>query len=500
MDFSEKLNNLMTLAGITNSKLAKGLKIDPSLVSRWRHGLRRPVSNSDMLVQVASQIAGSLSTSYHKVLLSKLIGDTSAIHMDTEALAETIFIWLSDNPSWAGSTYEEVPAAAPRRAVSLSEFAASNAFAGPEGRHLVLKQLFDHFDSSSQNETILFYSSDPVAWIREDIRFRNSIIEKKPDLFDSISHVKLILHNNASVDEIVYSLEYVIPFIRRGSIQIAQIPRYRKELFSNTILIAGKMAAASHGFAGSSNFMTNLYSDPTFVKELSDDFNRLFASCEPVHTTEHGITLLDAITEADQLSFLDRPIVFIGNMYPSITVPVDGLQNVLRMSGQRLADEPADKSMFREFIRHYEEFMQTQTCHLLLPLYMPEDVKNGAVTISCLPHFYRGRPLVDVHSYLAILRNILDLCEKHPRLILRTIRELSHEHAILLQKDTSVAVIQNNKPFTFYKSSLPGLTEAFLIYLENKYGSLEQQIRERATHIEKLKKHIALFESCLKQA
>ena len=62
MQFHEQLDYLMKLTDISNSELSKRANIDPSLVSRWRRGLKRPEVFSDIVSHIAEILAQRINS------------------------------------------------------------------------------------------------------------------------------------------------------------------------------------------------------------------------------------------------------------------------------------------------------------------------------------------------------------------------------------------------------------------------------------------------------
>ena len=54
MYFDQKLKGLMQLFKISNSKLARGINVDASLISRWKSGDRAMSANSPHVPAIAS--------------------------------------------------------------------------------------------------------------------------------------------------------------------------------------------------------------------------------------------------------------------------------------------------------------------------------------------------------------------------------------------------------------------------------------------------------------
>lgn len=75
--FGECLRLLLLALDISNNRLAKGINVDASLVSRWLHEQRIPSYNSDHLENIAvflsENILNSLQKNVYRKLLMKFI-------------------------------------------------------------------------------------------------------------------------------------------------------------------------------------------------------------------------------------------------------------------------------------------------------------------------------------------------------------------------------------------------------------------------------------------
>ncbi|MDL2220553.1 helix-turn-helix domain-containing protein [Eubacteriales bacterium OttesenSCG-928-N14] len=496
MDFAEKMSGLMVIAGLTNSKLARRLRVDPSLISRWRNGSRSPVSNSDTMVAISSSIAANITTGYHRSLLSGLMGNEAVEQMGQEQIAEAIFRWLSADASRL-ARFDIVPQEDAEQN-SIADI-SNNSFAGPQGRKMVIRRLFDLLDPNVANESILFYSSDPANWIKTDIEYRNSAIQNRPDLFANIGDVKLLLHSSATAEEIEYLLEFVIPFLESGRVHISQIPRHRKALFNNTILIIDKTAAAaSHGFDGSENFMTNIYTNPAFVKKLSDDFTAVFAQCRPIHTIEQDVVLLDLIAECHRLMQHAHTLYYLGNALPPVLIPLQQLYACIKNTQGYLMGAEQDHASIMQYRSMQQQYLGQHQMVVRIPLYLPSEVDGGAASICCLPRMQQNKLLIDAAKYLDILQHTLALMQEHPNLQLQIIDELEHEHSVIFMPDHQVMVIRNHEPLLLYQSDFPNLLDAFSSFICRRFGTLSEAANQREASMNKLREYIGIFQKYLR--
>ena len=70
--FAERLGVSMNIAGLSNAHLSKILNIDPSLISRYRSGERRPKKSSDLLMPLCQ-------TLYRYILSNKKADELSSV-------------------------------------------------------------------------------------------------------------------------------------------------------------------------------------------------------------------------------------------------------------------------------------------------------------------------------------------------------------------------------------------------------------------------------------
>ena len=73
MNFDQKLTTLMNLFKISNSKLARSINVDASLVSRWKSGERKISLNSPHIPMLANYFLHINAYHYQKEYLDKII-------------------------------------------------------------------------------------------------------------------------------------------------------------------------------------------------------------------------------------------------------------------------------------------------------------------------------------------------------------------------------------------------------------------------------------------
>lgn len=488
MELFEKLDALMKIAGISNSKLARELRIDPSLVSRWRNGTRRPMHSSRMMTSIALEFSQRVTEPQQLGELAQAIG--KRIPNSREGIEKVIYAWLNEKEKGSKG-------GVPSNALMDSEGVTSNVFAGPKGRKLVLERLLAQSQQDEDDDTVVrLYSSDPEEWLRADISHRRKFLQKNPEIFDNVRLVKLMMNSSATTGEILSLIKYALPFLKSGVIQVAQTPHYRKFPFTHTLLISGKGAAAtSYSFAGSSNFMTNLYTEPAFVAKLTHDFDSLFDQCEQIHTLEEGVNAIDLAEEFEEFLYGKSLSTYLGNAIPLSLVPFSLAKQLHGKVYEGQGNEGDGHYLFtREFADHFDASLNNHAMRYYLPLYQPHEVEDGAVAIVGLPRFIDQQPLITKNDYRTILVSFYNLYRKNTKLLFSPLSPLDHEYSILFQDNTSLRAVRNKAPYVSYKSFFSNILHAISLFVNEKYGDECLLMANRESNLRMLETHIALFD------
>jgi hypothetical protein len=80
MDFSKRLDTLMSLVTVTNSSWAKDCSLDASFISRLRRGRRNVILDAPYLDNMAQYLARNVKTEIQKETLISLINKPLDLH------------------------------------------------------------------------------------------------------------------------------------------------------------------------------------------------------------------------------------------------------------------------------------------------------------------------------------------------------------------------------------------------------------------------------------
>ena len=489
MNFSEKLSSLMMLTELTNSKMARALNVDPSLVSRWCNGSRRPAINSPQMATLSEYISSYVNCETHVTLLSALIaeGNEAQNYEDADAVTRAIYHWLNNESSHIFNGVVPTSTKIPRKR-RQPKLMQSKAFFGVNGSKLVLERIYGILIKREKPQTIRFYSNNAIDWFNMDVRCRETLPIEQMDINDGIESIHILINRDAKRAEIIEMLRYLMAFMNNATIRVSQIPCGRCEVLSGTVFIVGDAAAAScQGFSGSENYITNLYLDKRFIQNLAVDYDELFNRCTPVHTITENITLRELLDEKEWMLQKKQPILFVGNTLSPLFLGANLLHQLCiraRMDAYQLS------SKFETYQALLVEFLREQTVTLNIPLYEPEEIADGAMCIVGIPRFMDNYPVIDVVFYIKILERLHQLLQDHPNLHICPRKDFGHEHNVYIQQHTEILVNRTREPYVSYKSNNMEIVEAFSEFITDRYGTSEQARENRDEYRDILKNHI----------
>ena len=488
----------MVLTDMVSSKMAKALNVDPSLVSRWRNGSRKPARHSDQMIRLSEYIATHMDSDRHVMLLSELMGEALIANASegSDSIARAIYQWLNNEAchvfvpsvSTASKPFEKKPLP--------PKLMQSQAFAGRNGRRLVLERICHTLSAVQTAHSIRFYSGNPADWINADMQCRVDLSPTHPDWGENVEQARIIIHHNIKVGEMVKIIHYLLSFIQNATTQIVQIPHHRREIISNTIFITDVLGASSHGFVDSENYITNLYLDKRFIKGFAEDFDTLFAQCEPVHSVINDVEFWEMMEELDHMLSQKQTILFVGNTIPPVFLEPDLIQRLLKKAQIR---PWADRNIPTAYVEKLKTFLQNQLYIINMPIFQPEEVEDGAMCITGIPRFLDGAPLIDLALYIEILTNLYRWLCDYPNVLVQPIRDFGHEHTVYIQKGTQVIVNRTREPYVSYKSGMHIIIDAFDTFAKKEYGAQMALLGQRSANMAMLKDHIDKLKAAKKK-
>lgn len=309
MSFSKNLSQIMDFLKVSNSKLAKHVKVDPSLVSRWRSGNRSINANSPYLLSISEFIFHSCTYDYQKKYINEIIKshrdfvdefkksseleilsdwlvtygtNTFKTPDSAEALSMGIINKISKLNSYEKNIqepFDALPEITPGAAPDKCSF---DIYTGNEGRRDAVISFLKSVLSSESKEELYLLSEGNMDWMTEDGNFLKlwaGLLEK---VIENNHKITIIHTVNRDISELYSILTYWIPLHLKGKIKSYYFPRYVESRVKQTCFITkGKRALIAYESPGSIEpKRTFFYSDSVSTKVFEDNFLGILSQCK----------------------------------------------------------------------------------------------------------------------------------------------------------------------------------------------------------------------------
>ena len=226
--FGERLDAVMSIAGISNIQMSRLMNVDSSLISRYRAGVRTPRSNPELSEKLSDVLWHHLQKPQKKNDLA------SVMECDAAELDEDIFFgWLCDfDPMQQGShadveklmTAFDTHLSASKIPIAVSdgqpgEYADGKViYKGTEGlREAVIRFLGNA--ALSETQEIWLYSDENMDWMTSDPDFRMKWMRLMASCAKSGIKIRIIHNIDRGFDEMSDAIISWLPLYMTGMIE-----------------------------------------------------------------------------------------------------------------------------------------------------------------------------------------------------------------------------------------------------------------------------------------
>lgn len=503
--FAEKLNDLMRLENVTNARLARALRVDASLISRWRSGTRVPAGDTEYIGLLASFFAAGATQEYQRAEIRKLSGSEAA------SLEQAVADWfrqgaedakrqslssLLQNLSRPGRSYFDCGSASVR--LQTSAVRNGQYFAGVGGRRqAVLLLLALAAQRAAPCEMILF-CDEVLDWVAQGKYFYEQLLSLFQAVVDKGGALKFIHPSTRGRDRVATSVEAWLPFYLTGAVEVYNCGKYRDNLFQRLLLvIPGVGAVDSGGLVGSESTATFLFTDPIPVEGLARQLEAVLKLCQ---SSMNICRTADALTTTEVMADYwskEGEILYKGNVLQLNTLPGEMLDELLEQvalpEAQRRDVAQAIRTRTENFFRSIEK----NVCIAMVPLHSPEEVAAGSVCFSNAELLLGVNLPYTVDQYARHLANIIAIMQVNKNYHFQVIEEAWSSVLIMSKLGAGTVFSKLQDPvFTFFSdyADYPQLTETVCECLEEEYEALPPLWRTHAYNLRRLTAQLRAFE------
>lgn len=505
MQFYEKLIFLQSLMQITNRMLAHELRVDPSLISRLRTGVRGVPRNREHIKTMSSYFARRCTGEHQRKALSEVLGIKPELTGNEKQLAEILYRWLSeesDEVSRFIRTFEPLTVKGRASAETSAPYnpAADNAvYYGNEGKRAAARALYQLLSSFEKPCTVYLMTDESDNWIIEDPVFCQELQSWWMKLARLGFYFCYIAPPVAPVDMAFESLIRWIPVYMTGQASAYFYPRLRDQVHRRTlVVIPGRIALISNSIASQTDATaTILTSDQRLTQTYLTQFQDYLSMCRPMlHTYMTADSQMHCFTRF--LSVRGTRIQKVPSLSADTTPP-----ELVDLCKEQVTDanEKTLRELYFQELAPLEEYQDETDFIDLAYVASAEEVRAGTVPVL----LSYGTPAAPLYytpgTYCMHLRHIIHLLRKNPHYHLVPIGKHAKTDGILMVKEGQKALIVylsaafKEHTVSVYEISQPEIVQLCLEHLLRLADHIGYIAQNRANTIALIEKRIQELES-----
>ena len=346
--FAEKLDFLMNIVGISGGELAHATSLDPSYISRLRHGKRELPKGQHFIDPIAHYFAQHIKSEYQKKLLCDAMEYTCRWPENQEMAANYILKWLLTENAVQLEIIQNVlqqaaislpldMAITPDENVDLTDCRGDDReiYYGAEGKRLAFLRFLSLAVAADTPLEMFMYSDEDLTWLSEDTDFSSKTLSLLTKCAKDGKKIKIVHPLRRDADAMLYTVRRWFPIYLAGYVEPYYYPIVRDELYYRTsFVISGVGAMVSSSIGGNtSEGMTFFLTESRAVAVVEEELNHLISISKPLakvysaRNSEGFWTMLTAFAcaEAETIMLHDNLCTF--GMFRNVRNISDRVEN-----------------------------------------------------------------------------------------------------------------------------------------------------------------------------
>lgn len=448
MYFDQKLKGLMQLFKISNSKLARGINVDASLVSRWKSGERVMSPSSPHVPAIANFFLELNAYHYQQEFLDYILKHhlpENMIHDESRRIHALADWLISNDPFSLDPTLQKPQSTAHTQNVIANiavlmdterlpklpdiskedeaiaritqnpgKKATFEKYTGITGRRQAVLNFLIEIIKSERKQQLLLHSEDDMSWLTGDRQYTLIWASLLKQIIESGHSITIIHVVDRQREEIMNALTYWMPLHLAGKIESYYFPRYVEKPVKRTLFIArGHSAIAAWNVDGSDKDTTFFYRDPDAVSTFESLYESHLAQCRRLFSVFGRHNSLQLLESGLELRQKIGAVFNMRSQLNSLLLPVDILTKTLE---NNLVNPNKDK-VITKLLEHRELFfnkLRDEDYYDLIPIGLLEQLENyGRAEIDscllCLPEPW----IMDIESTILWLEETINAINKY---------------------------------------------------------------------------------------
>ncbi|MDD4571145.1 MAG: hypothetical protein PHN47_01470 [Clostridia bacterium] len=504
MNFAEKLRLLMDIQGISASRLSKEIKVDASLVSRWRSGIRIPPQNSNHFTNISNYFAHSANMDYQKIALLEIMNASYDLKNESADLfAELLKNWLNEQDTaenavginnflgkmqmFGKNSISKLPELDTELPTGIPQ--NIEAFYGIEGIQKAVLKLLTMTAMQDTPRTLLLFSDQNINWLTKDKAFAAKWANLMITCLSKGNSIRIIHNPSRDLSEMFEAIEKWLPVYMTGHIEPYYCPKYHESLFKHTVFIAPDLCAVqSHIVAGQEQKAEYLFTlDKSRINNLTQFYNAYLEQCHPLLKIYTGKNIQKLppvgleLEEQKSNAFLLLPSFSVFSMSEALFEQILNRADIDVSSKNLILKQfQKQKQAFLDNLKHYAY------TEIVLPL-ATELFLYGNYRINTYPFMNLGELYYNNAEYKEHLKNIVDLLKKYRNYSITILKYNAIPNIQVIAKENIGMIFgKTNAPCSFFAVNQINICTSFYNYMEKIAENMKKQEKDKKHLIEQL--------------
>lgn len=467
--FGQRFSAILDLAEFSNVRFGKLLNIDPSYISRFRNGLRTPVSNCKLTVEMCHVLYSRLKDQKHLSMLARLMNiSPENLHTDADWEKE-LYSWLflsedSTVSSFVVGMVDQIGSfSADIIKPPLSFEMAADKTALSDSRPLyqgmvglqtaVLRFLGNVIERKGKD--LYLYSDQNIDWITADKSFQVKWMSLMIQCVTSGVKIHIIHNIERNLLEISEAIRSWLPLYPSGQIESFYLDGQKNTNLSTTLFLCpGYACIYGNNVVGTENESGNyLYeTEPDRINLYRQFFDTLLGKA-------HRLIRVCKTTDFSLFEMFSSDITVLSNCPTVFSMPENLFSECMNHSELKVETSDAH-DIYKQMRCFFENALLSGHFHECVPLPSDENLFNGKIYPEFLSTPYSPQKFAE-HT-----KNIIHLLD-NTKYRFYPLPEPNFLDVTLIISEKSVAVSRLKAPFFTIFLEHPFLCRAFAEYADS---------------------------------
>ena len=467
--FGHRFSAVLELAEFSNVRFGKLLNIDPSYISRFRNGLRTPVSNSKLTEEMCRVLYSRLKEQNRLSNLARLMNISPDNLLDDTNWEKELYAWLFLSEDSTVSSFvvgmvdqigsfsaDIIKSPLPFKMAADKTALSDNQplYHGMRGLQTAVIRFLGTVIERKEKDLYLF-SDQNIDWITDDKSFQIKWMSLMIQCVTSGVTIHIIHNMERNLAEIGKAIQSWLPLYPSGQIESFYLDGQKNTNFSTTLFLCpGYACIYGNNVVGAENESGNyLYeTEPERINLHRQLFDTLLGKA-------HRLIRVCKTADFYQFEKASSDITVLSSCPTAFSMPENLFSEYFNRSEYKAEDSDAHE-IYKQMKRFFDKSLLSGHFHECAPLPSDEDLFNGKIYPEFLSTPYSPQEFAE-HT-----KNIIGLLD-HTTYRFYPLPEPGFLDVQLIISEKSVAVSRLKAPFFTIFLEHPLLCRAFAEYADS---------------------------------